>query len=163
LCFFPTTTLNKGASINDLTANGKPVLDTYFYDPATGWLFLNVAQNRPNALGASPLGACPAVPTPNDPYFCPSKTGGESYYVCPAEGCLDYGIVLNDSSWTPAASACPDPYVTYGTPPTPPLDAKLVLASDNSNVTRVQGGGINMMFPHYLPASEPPMCTTPAP
>ena len=163
LCFFPKTTLTAGTSINDLTANGKPVLDKYFYDPATGWLFLNVAQNRANAAGASPLGACPAVPTPNDPYFCPSKTGGESYYVCPAEGCLDYGIVLNDPAWAPAASACPDPYVTYGTSPTPPLDAKLVLATDNSNVTRVQDGGVNSMFPHYKPVTEPPACMTPAP
>ncbi len=165
LCFFPKNTLSKANALTDLTANGKPVLDKYFYDPATGWLFLNVAQNRPNATGPSPLGACTGGAS--DPYFCPSKTGGESYYVCPAEGCWDYGIVLDDPTWNPAASACPDPYVTYGTPPTPPLDAKMVLATDSSiNVIRVQEGGVGNNFPHYKPANdppEPPGCTTPPP
>jgi len=161
LCFYPKTTLTAAGAITDLTDNGKPALDKYFYDATTGWLFLNVAQNRANALGPSPLGACTGGSS--DPYFCPSKTGGDSYYVCPAEGCLDYGVVLNDSTWTPAASDCPDPYVKYGTPPTPPLDGKLVLATDSSTVTRAEDGGLNGQFPHYKPVSEPPGCITPTP
>jgi hypothetical protein len=76
---------------------------------------------------------------------------------------LDYGVVLNDSTWTPAASDCPDPYVKYGTPPTPPLDGKLVLATDSSTVTRAEDGGLNGQFPHYKPVSEPPGCITPTP
>jgi len=165
LCFYPTTSMSPANAITDLSVNGQPVLDKYFYDPATGWMFLNVAQNRPNATGPSPLGACTGATTgPNaDPYFCPSQNGGESYYVCPAEGCWDYGIVLNDSTWKPAPSSCPDPYVTYGTPSTPPLDAKLVVASDSSNVTRAQDGGLNQKFPHYLSLNPPASCSTAMP
>jgi hypothetical protein len=161
LCFYPTTSMTSVASLGALTANGQPVLDKYFYDPATGWMFLNVAQARPNATGPSPLGACTGVTTgPNaDPYFCPSQNGGESYYVCPPEGCWDYGIVLNDPKWDPKASACPDPYVTYGTPATPALDAKLVVAGNP--VTRAVDGGLNSMFPHYLSLNQPASCASP--
>lgn len=163
LCFYPTTSMTAATAITDLTVNGQPVLDKYFYDPTTGWMFLNVAQARPNATGPSPLGACTGVTTgPNaDPYFCPSQNGGESYYVCPAEGCWDYGIVLNDSTWAPAASACPDPYMTYGTPATPPLDAKLVVAGNA--VTRSVDGGLNSQFPHYVPVNPPASCSTAMP
>lgn len=159
LCIYPKAGLTKAGNLSDLTFNGKPVLTKYFYDPTTGWLFLNVAQNKPNAVGASPLGACTGAST--DPYFCPSKTGGESYYVCPAEGCWDYGITLNDSTWTPQASNCPDPYVKYGTPATPALDGKLVSVANSSAVQRVQDGGLGGQFPHYKPVSEPTGCTTP--
>jgi hypothetical protein len=161
LCFYPTTSMTALSGDNvkpsDLTVNGQPVLDKYFYDPATGWMFLNVAQTRPNATGPSPLGACTGAN--GDPYFCPSQTGGESYYVCPAEGCWDYGIVLNDSTWKPAPSACPDPYLTYGTPSTPSLDAKLVVAGNS--VTRAVDGGLNSKFPHYIPLNPPASCATP--
>ncbi len=163
LCFYPTTSMTAATAITDLTVNGQPALDKYFYDPATGWMFLYVAQARANATGPSPLGACTGVTTgPNaDPYFCPSQNGGESYYVCPAEGCWDYGIVLNDSTWTPAASACPDPYMTYGTPATPALDAKLVVAGNA--VTRSVDGGLNSQFPHYVPVNPPASCSTAMP
>jgi hypothetical protein len=161
LCFYPKTTLTPADTLNDLTSNGKPVLNKYFYDATTGWLFLNVAQTRPNAVGASPLGACTGN-TMTDPFFCPSQNGGESYYVCPAEGCWDYGIVLDDSTWQPAASACPDPYATYGTPPTPPLDGKLVVAADSSQVTRMVDGGLNSNFPHYISLNPPASCAVPS-
>ena len=140
--------------------DGTPVLDKFFYDPTTGWLFMNLAQIRPNALGASPLGACTGNKA-TDPYFCPSQNGGESYYVCPAEGCWDYGIQLDDPTWAPAASSCPDPYAKYGTPPTPVLDGKLVSVADGSDVTRTQDGGVDSKFPHYLATTEPSDCKTP--
>ncbi|MDO8430827.1 MAG: hypothetical protein Q7S58_00305 [Candidatus Binatus sp.] len=163
LCIYSKKTLEEADSTctnpSCLVSGGKPVLDKYFYDPTTGWLFFNVAQTRANALGPSPLGACTGATT--DPYFCPSKTGGESYYVCPAEGCFSYAVTLNDPSWAPAASNCPDPYVAYGTPATPTLDGKLVSVIDSSTVTRVQDAGKDGKFPHYNPAAEPKDCVTP--
>ncbi len=160
LCIYDKATLTPANSISELTSNGKPVLDKYFYDPSTGWLFLYVAQVRPNATGPSPLGACTGDSS-TDPYFCPSKNGGESYYVCPAEGCQDYGIVLNDSTWSPLASKCPDPYVTYGTPATPTLDGNLVASSGGTVVNRTEDGGAGGQFPHYKPVAEPTGCITP--
>jgi G8 domain-containing protein len=159
LCIYSKKDLSKANSISELTSGGTPVLDKYFYDSSTGWLFFNVAQVRPNAVGPSPLGSCTGAST--DPYFCPSKTGGDSYYVCPAEGCWTYGIKLNDPTWAPLASNCPDPYAKYGTPPTPALDGTLASVSNGTAVKRVQDGGLNGKFPHYKPIAEPSDCVTP--
>jgi len=68
---------------------------------------------------------------------------------------------LNDQTWTPKPSNCPDPYVKYGTPSTPTLDGKLVAASGGAVVNRTEDGGLNGQFPHYKPVAEPTGCITP--
>jgi hypothetical protein len=161
LCLYPKNSLMPADSIDELKdQNGNPVLNKYYYDPTTGWLFLNVAQTNHNAIGPSPLGACTGD-TASDPYFCPSQNTKESYYVCPPEGCWDYGITLNDSSWQPMPSACGDAYFEYGTPPTPTQDGELVAVGSSTAVDRTEDGGQGGKFPHYKPASEPSGCITP--
>lgn len=160
LCIYPKNSLSPADSITELTDSGNPVLNKYYYDPTTGWLFLNVAQANRNAMGPSPLGACTGDTT-NDPYFCPSKNTQESYYVCPAEGCWDYGITLNDSTWNPQPSECGDPYLKYGTPPTPALDGDLVTIGTTTPINRIEDQGQGGNFPHYKPVTEPTGCITP--
>ena len=86
-----------------------PVLDQYFYDPATGWLFFNVVQEFANPIGPSPLGSCAA----GSPDPCPNTAKKESYYACPAQGCPDYIVRLNDPNYTPGESDCADPYPAF--------------------------------------------------
>jgi len=177
LCIFPTTTMTRADEINCsdgnsncLNNNGTPQLDKYFYDSKSGWLFFYVAQIRPNASGANavppvtggpaPLGSCTGKST--DPYFCPSKTGGDSYYVCPPEGCWSYSVSLHDDSYSPQPSACSNPY--GGNPDysqTPVLEGQLALGT--VPVVRTVDGGTGGKFPHYLPAaqSQPTMCMNP--
>jgi hypothetical protein len=153
LCIYPKQTLTAASAIGGLTNNGTPILNKYFYDPSTGWLFFYVAQIRPNATaangGPAPLGACTGNTT-TDPFFCPSQNGGESYYVCPPEGCWDYSVALNDSGYSPEPSACGAPYPTY-TQNTPVLEGQLAQAT--TPVKRLVGGGLNGLFPHYTDAN----------
>jgi G8 domain len=153
----PVVPLTKVSSITDMTTdgqlNGPPVLDTYFYDSTNGWLFLWVRQDEPNAQGPSPLGNCTG--DSNDPAICPSKTTGESYYVCPAQGCASYRVVVNDANYVPGPSKCGDPYSVaqgYSWPGDPPTQNTLVVAPvGNPAVPVVQDAqpGLNSKFPHY--------------
>jgi hypothetical protein len=101
--------------VSESNPDGKPVLDKYYYDEKTGMLFFNVIQDFPNptgtnsagAVATSPLGSCTGGA--NDP-SCPDAKHFESYYACPAQGCVDYGVVLNDDSYTPGPSGCGDIY-----------------------------------------------------
>ena len=80
-----------------------PDLSKYYYDAARGLLFLNVAQDIPNATGPSPLGSCTgAADDPN----CPRKLKGLNFYACPAAGCVDYKVQLNDATYEPGPSKC---------------------------------------------------------
>jgi hypothetical protein len=170
LCIFPKTTLTKADVIdctpqakNCLNNNGTPQLDKYFYDNKTGWLFLYVAQTSPNAStktgGTAPLGSCTGD-TKTDPFFCPSQTGADSYYVCPPEGCWSYSIQLS-GAYAPQPSACLPPY--GGNPDysqaTPILEGQL--AEGINPVTRIVDGGTNGKFPNYRPTAEPNTCKTP--
>ena len=72
-------------------------------------LFFYVMQKELNAVSSSPLGSCtdgatdPACPNPNDP------VNPESYYSCPAQGCITYTVRLKaDVSYDPGASGCGD-------------------------------------------------------
>ena len=112
ICVFETTTLAPAATgIGELTnADGTPHdFNKYFYDANTGMLFFYVMQKELNAVGTSPLGSCtegatdPACPNPNDP------DNPESYYSCPAQGCITYTVRLKgDVPYDPGASACGD-------------------------------------------------------
>ena len=98
-------TLSSAGSISALTdSNGNPVLDKYYYDTNTGYLWLNVVQDEPNAQGPSPIGSCDpnfdnGHPDPDCRY-----SHGESYYVCPKNGCIIYTIAMNDPNYTPGPS-----------------------------------------------------------
>ena len=182
LCIYPKTQLTKADDINCsngvtncLNNNGTPNLDKYLYDPATGWLFFYVAQIRPNASGANavppvtggpaPLGSCTGD-TSTDPFFCPSQTGGDSYYVCPPEGCWSYSVKLTDDAYSPEPSACGNPYPESGIPnyaqAPPVLEGQMALAT--TPVTRTIDGGLGVQFPHYLAtaASQPSSCPNPS-
>jgi G8 domain len=155
----PIVDLTKVNSYSQLTSdgtkNGPPNLGNYFYDETNGWLFLWVAQTEPNAQGPSPLGNCTGDPS-TDPSFCPSKTTGDSYYVCPAQGCPSYRIVLN-AAYQPGASTCGDPYSEgYEWPGGPLNENTLVLAGTTTTAVvqqQQQGPSVNgaFPFPHYAP------------
>jgi hypothetical protein len=157
-CIYPKTQLTQASSIGELTKDGKPVLDKYFYDPATGMLIFNVVQDLPNPIGPSPLGSCTSdKPTPDG---CPDVEHGESYYACPAAGCPQYLILLNDPSYVPGRSTC-EPYPTYAQNP-PANENVLVLVGDTTNtpiVTKEELGKDNK-FPHYAPNAQKdtPVC-----
>src|SRR6185503_928054 len=79
----------------------------YYYDAARGMLFLQVTQDVPNALGPSPLGSC----KDGDPEPCPqSKTEGETFYSCPAEGCILYTVTVNSAAYKPIGPTECKPY-----------------------------------------------------
>ncbi len=112
VCAFPPTVMTPAPAINDITKpDGSPNdTDKYYYDKTTGMLFFYVKQDRPNAVGTSPVGSCtngktdPACPDPDD------KTFPESYYVCPPEGCVTYSVRMSPSvAYDPGASACATP------------------------------------------------------
>ncbi len=161
VCVYPTTQLTEVASISQMTTdgtlNGPPNLNNFFYDQQRGLLFFWVAQNEPNAVGQSPLGNCSG--SPNDPSFCPDHSTGDTYYVCPPEGCSTYRISLNDRSYAPGPSDC-SANVVYGPyvwPGPPANQNRLVLAGTNSVVTRTAEGGTGNNFPHYV-SSSPAAC-----
>ena len=164
-CVYPTDTLVPAASLSEITnsdgsynsipdMNKRTGLDKYYYDAPTGWLFLYVAQQDPNPDGPSPLANCKDQ-SPPDP-SCPNNANGETYYVCPAEGCRDYVITVTDNTYTPGVSTCPDPYAAgFGAPePTPPYH--LTLAGSTNTVVRDPIAGA---FPHYsADATTAPVC-----
>ncbi|MCC6868970.1 MAG: hypothetical protein IT522_09115 [Burkholderiales bacterium] len=112
ICIYPKSEdYTPVASIEELTdpKTGRPVdlkKDHYYYDTDTGMLFFYVKQDRPNVVSTSPLGSCDVA---NPPGYCPNPKGNpypESYYACPAEGCLTYTVRLDDADYDPAPSAC---------------------------------------------------------
>ena len=114
VCVFPKTTLTAAASIAEITqANGEPAAyDKFFFDNANGMLFFNVKQDAPNAPGVAPIGSCRG--TPDDDPACPGKDELETYFPCPAQGCTNYSVELNDPNYTPGPSACGGNEVLYG-------------------------------------------------
>jgi hypothetical protein len=167
ICVYPTSNLTEVQTIGEMTTdgtlNGPPKLNNFFYDKTRGMLFLWVAQTDPLAAGQSPIGNCTGAPT--DPAYCPDKTTGETYYICPAEGCSTYRIVLNDTSYKPGPSNCPAStvYGPYSWPGQPAGLNKLVLKGDTTPIVQVEAGGLNGKFPHYEAASAAicPLTTTP--
>jgi hypothetical protein len=164
-CVYPTDTLTAGTLSQVTNPDGTYAsLDNFYYDPDTGWLFLNVAQTDENTAhsnaarppgGPSPLANC-SVQSPPNP-ACPNTANGENYYVCPPEGCRDYVITV--TGYTPGPSNCPDPYAAGFGAPEPPAPFHLVLTSNPS--TTVVRNPIAGDFPHYEATSvTAPMCAT---
>ncbi|MBI4380783.1 MAG: G8 domain-containing protein [candidate division NC10 bacterium] len=157
-CIYGKTKLTSASSIGELTKDGKPVLDEYFYDSSTGMLFFNVVQDLPNAFGPSPLGSCNEDGTGDA--LCPKLKDDESYYACPAAGCPHYVVLLNDPTYQPGRSTC-QPYETYAQNP-PANENVLVLVGDTTNtpiLTKEELGKDNK-FPHHAPnaAKDTPVC-----
>jgi hypothetical protein len=166
VCVYPTDNLAAATALTDITnpdgtfnstadMNGRTGLDKYYYDVNTGWLFLYVAQQKPNALGPSPLANCKdaAVPDPS----CPNNANGETYYVCPPEGCKDYVISVTDNNYQPGVSTCPDPYKAgLGAPEPTPLFHLTLTGTTTPPVAR---NPISGAFPHYEASSATaPVC-----
>jgi hypothetical protein len=154
VCVNPTTSLTSVSSINGLISNNLPNLNAYYYDKSTGMLYFYVEQTEPNAVGPSPLGNC--TDNSMDPAFCPNKAGGfDTYYVCPAQGCIQYKVTLADSGYQPGASNC-NPYPTYNQT-APQMDYHLALSSNPSTpICRSDSlGNGNPLYPHYIGSPQP--------
>jgi hypothetical protein len=173
ICAFAPTTLTQANSLGEITnADGTPNdINKWFYDNGTGMLFFYVAQDRPNAVGSTPLGSCAggasdsACPDPNSP----NDATKENYYTCPPEGCITYSVRLATTTpYDPGPSACgskpeytqPAPkdanqlafVVPSGTTPAPPFqDGSIVQAIDAETKPtfkhRLAGFGGNAVSP----------------
>jgi len=165
-CLYPTDTLASAGTLSEITnsdgsynktvdGSGRTGLDKYYYHEGTGWLFLYVAQQNENSLGPSPLASCKdqAIPDPS----CPNNANGETYYVCPPEGCRDYVITVTDSNYSPGVSTCPDPYAAGLGAPEPPAPYHLTLKGQPT--VPVVRKSIAGAFPHYAAGSgTAPIC-----
>ncbi len=156
----PVSTLSAAASISELTnSDGTPNLKKFYYNPATGYLYLNIVQDEPNPIAPSPTGDCKADGT-GDP-ACPDINHGETYYACPKNGCVDYTITLNDASYAPGTST--------GAPaktdlkPAPASENKLVLTGTNTVVAPVLATD-DQGVPYYTASTTTaPACGTTQP
>ena len=109
-CQFPTSPLTTDgvSALSDISnPDGSPKdLSKYFFDKTTGMLFFYVQQTSPNAHGVMPLGSCHNPIQAGDDPACPGASDLETYFGCPAQGCVNYAVVLNDPSYVPGPSAC---------------------------------------------------------
>ncbi len=134
-------TLASAGSISALTdSNGNPVLDKYYYDTKTGYLWLNIVQEEPNALGPSPIGSCDqnfdgGQPDPACQY---ANGHGESYYVCPKNGCIIYTIAMNDPSYiegtSPTAAQLPPEAANLMPAPAHPNELKVIYGANPGTI-----------------------------
>ncbi len=153
------------ATIADLNNPSKcPNGECWFYDRASGLLFLNVVQEVQNAGGpySSPLGTCAGSPS--------GPCAKEDFYSYPATGAELY-TVLADSSYTPTgASAC----MPYGgvSPVGPVLPDYTQPYPSGLNQLAYSGGTViatvlqaaNPSFPHQVLTNAPAnLCPTYAP
>lgn len=164
----PLRHLTKVSSIDALYTNGKPNLDVYYYNPATGYLWFNLAQDEANPIGPSPTGSCDSAEDGGvaDP-TCPLTQHGESYYGCPKTGCIIYSIaVTGDSAYTyaPGPSTGAPAAASLAPPPSTSQSA------DNQLVVAGNPGNIIQRAPHldkqgtvYYTATNAPACTTTQP
>ena len=97
---FPITPL---AATDDIS---KVDATHYYYDSVQGLLFFQVIQDVPNAIGPSPLGSCEE----DSPEPCPSTSEGETFYSCPAEGCILYTVTVNSGDYAPQGATNCMPY-----------------------------------------------------
>jgi hypothetical protein len=154
------TPVPKIEDLND--QDGKPLKDVYYYDAANGLLYFNMIQDELNAHGPSPLGNCDKSPPDAD---CPQLTD-ESYYACPAAGCILYVVKVTDPQYVPGPSDC-NPYPVHAQT-TPPANENVLalLGSTPVIVTPVPVAGTPTAlpgdFPHNVPVPTP-VCEVDAP
>lgn len=153
-------TLHSVAGSSDLMSNGTPILDAFYYNPNTGYLYLNIAQEEPNPIGPSPVGSCNADGTGDS--ACPDIKHGETYYACPKNGCIIYTIALTDDAnytYTPGASVGA-PLAT-NLKPAPSNPNKLVVRGTNTVIQRT--AHLDKQGTVYYTATNAPACTTTQP
>jgi len=158
-CVYPTKPLKKAASIEALD------VDDYFYDAERGILFFYVAQEARNAFGPSPLGSCSNPKKTTDDPSCPDIANGESYYPCPAQGCVSYVVRLKDTvSYEPAPSACSTPYPKYQqNPPAGEFRLRDIVTKEIVKRHIPDDGGKDGKFPHHAAEVAPTCPTTKSP
>jgi hypothetical protein len=156
----PTPTmLSAVSSIAQLTPT------TYFYDQASGLLFLDVQQDLPNGSasfssaggGPSPLGSCSGA---NPDPACPDFANGESFYSCPSGGCELYMVQVNSSAYafdpTQTGKTC-TPYPTYAQQYPANLNLLKNLATDAVlTPAKLTPTGTSGSFPHLVDSSGNP-------
>ena len=98
---YPVTSLTAASELSEITnPNSSPAnFNKYFYDKAIGMLVFYVTQDALNGQGPSPLGSCPGDPA------CPDASELETYYLFPAQGCINYSVQLN-GTYTPGEPRC---------------------------------------------------------
>jgi len=152
------TELTEAPSIAGLTKDdGSPNLGVYYYNQATGMLYLNIAQDEPNPVGPSPTGSCNADGT-GDP-SCPDIEHGETYYACPKNGCIIYTIAQNDSAYSPGASVG-EP-LAANLKPAPANPNQLVVQGTNTVIQRTSH--LDKQGTVYYTADNAPACTATQP
>jgi hypothetical protein len=160
------TKLDCKDTAKNCVAQLTPADEKFYYDQTSGMLYFWVVQDAANAFGPSPLGSCHNPKEAGDDPSCPNIAGGESYYACPPQGCIDYVVRLNDASYKPGTSTC-KPYPDFEMAE-PEAAFHLVHAKTNTAVQRsapfcgnaacVQGG-LFSSFPHYE-TSPRQVCST---
>ncbi|MGA7964737.1 MAG: hypothetical protein WCB49_02365 [Gammaproteobacteria bacterium] len=153
-------TLHSVASTSGLMNKGTPVLDAFYYNPSTGYLYLNIAQEEPNPIGPAPVGSCNADGSGNP--ACPDIKHGETYYACPKNGCIIYTIALTDDAnytYTPGASVGA-PLAT-NLKPAPSNPNQLVVHGTNTIIQRTEH--LDKQGTVYYTATNAPACTTTQP
>lgn len=132
--------------------------ECFFYDQASGLLFLNMVQSKPNAGGpySSPLGSCDGKPGG----FC----APQSFYSCPAGGCELYTVSVDAGSYTPGSASDCTPYAGTSTfaQPYPANLNRLAYANGTAIQTTLAGGAGG--YPHMKLTNAPAgMCPVHAP
>jgi hypothetical protein len=134
--------------------------NTAYYDASAGMLFFDMIETEPAADGPSPLGDCPGA------VGCPEA--GETFYSCPADGCILY-TVQADSSYQPSGATACTPYAatlgtnSYGlggyTLPYPSGMNQLAYKSDGTAVSiKNATNSLAAMFPHIEDNNEASLC-----
>ncbi len=163
-CEFPGSELTPAGGLSAISnADGTPVdPNKYFYDSTTGMLFFYVQQTAPNAHGAAPLGACHTPAQSGDDPACPDANDLDTYYGCPAQGCSNYSVVLNDPDYTPGPSVCDalaggDIYSKPGYTLTEPVQTNRLAAAGSGGafVEPVLTASPVSPYQHWVPMQQP--------
>ena len=171
-CMFPTDKLSAATSLAQLSnPDGTPVdASKYFFDSSTGMLFFYVRQTANNAHGAMPIGSCHTPAQPGDDPACPGAKDLDTYFGCPAQGCSNYSVRLNDPNYQPGPSACAAlapggdlyaPATGYALTDAP-LTNHLAYAGQSGAaaiVQPIQQTGISP-YQHWVPSQQPSCDTT---
>jgi len=129
----------------------------YYYDQHSGLLFINMAQEQPNAGGpySSPLGSCGGSGSKANDSAC----APENFYSCPGPGCELYTIKVKGKDYSPGTPSDCTPYsggdTTDYTQDYPSNLNQLAYAS-NDIVVQPALVGADTHYPHQE-ASNPPV------
>jgi len=161
-CIFKKKALTPVTSLAELTnPDGTPTGDNYFYDSASGVLFLYVQQDSTNAHGTFPLGSCPGDAA------CPDEKELDTYFPCPTQGCVSYSVAVDADKYTPSLNNnrfTQSDFARFDLPE-PKNQNRLAYVDQNGNVTGVvqaQAQTGKKDLPHWVP-DQAPWCPTTTP